>query len=182
MSASTTQLTSTSSSVDQIAADRHCVFRCQQSWFALPATAVREVTYAPELSVVPGSHASLAGLCHLRSEFIPVMQIDALLDETVIGKGENQKLLVLTSNTGPWAILVSEVSALVALETLTNSDVNLDDPGSGVVLGTAMFRDHVVRVLDAHRLLQWSQSQLEQHWRALASDSPSASFNQPGIQ
>ena len=153
---------------------RHCVFRCQENRYGLPATSVREITYAPELSSVPDSDASLAGMCHFRSEFIPVIRIDALLGGRSFRKDENEMLLVLNSSTGPWAVLISEVLALEALDTLTGGDTSIDDPVAGVVLGTAMFRDDVVRVLDAHRLQQLAQSQLESHWQ-LSSHAPNTS-------
>tara|TARA_R110002049_G_scaffold27321_2_gene93964 strand:+ start:19258 stop:19782 length:525 start_codon:yes stop_codon:yes gene_type:complete len=161
-----------SSTAPQIEATRHCVFRCREDWFALPATSVREITYAPKLSVVPGSHPLLAGMCHLRSEFLPVVRVDVLLADEAIETANDEKLLVLGSTTGGWAILISEVLALEPLDTLTNGDVNLDDSVSGVVLATAMFRDEVVRVLDPHRLLHLAQSQLENHW---STNSPESS-------
>jgi len=158
-------------SLESLSSDRHCVFRCHQAWFAMPAVSVREITYAPLLTRIPGSHPLLAGMCHLRSEFIPVIQLDALLDNSTVEQTKARKLLVLQGQLGHWAILISEVAALVALETLTHNDGNLDDPSSGVVLGTAMFHDEVVRVLDTHRVLQWAQALLEQHWRSMGRGS-----------
>ena len=153
--------------------DRHCVFRCQDNWFALPATVVREIANAPDVSVVPGSHPSLAGLCHLRSEFLPVIRIDALMGESAADASGDRKLLVLSSNSGPWAILISEVAALVALETLASGDLH-HETGNGVVMGTAMHNDEVVRVLDVHQLQRWSQTQLEEFWQgAVYENTPS---------
>ena len=171
--------TATTSSLDKIAVDRHCVIRCGDSWFAFPATAVREITYAPHLSSVLGSHPLLAGICHLRSEFLPVIQINLLLTDGACmapndQKLNDQKLLVLGNGGGNWGVLVSEVAALVALETLTNSDLNVDDPVNSVVRGTAMFQDEVVRVLDANRLQQLAQLQLERHWQVLNTQSDSS--------
>ena len=169
-----TGVTSVDLAADRLDADRHCVFRCYDNWFAINATAVREITFSPHLSIVPGSHSLLAGICHLRSEFLPVIRIDALLGDGPVDQCDDQKLLVLGSGTAPWAILISEVAALVALDTLTGGDMNVDDPISSVLLGTAMFGDEVVRVLDAHHLQQWSQRQLEHDWRTFASTSTSS--------
>ena len=156
----------TPSQVTHIGSDRHCVVRCQNSWYAFPATAIREITYAPPLASLPGSHPLLAGICHLRSEFLPVIRINLLLSDEFSTLPTDLKLLVLGSNSGNWGILVSEVAALEALETLSNSDMHSDDPVSSVVQGTAMFRDEVVRVLDPIRLQQFAQVQLQRHWHA----------------
>ena len=75
--------------------DKHCVFRSGTSWFSLPAVSVREITIAPDLVPVPQCHASLAGLCHLRSEFIPVISLAALLDiDASVGSPIQNKLMV----------------------------------------------------------------------------------------
>jgi chemotaxis signal transduction protein len=57
----------------------HCVMRRGASWFAFPAEKVREVLFRPPLLAVPHSDPLLAGLCHVRSEFFPVLRLDALL-------------------------------------------------------------------------------------------------------
>ena len=59
--------------------DKHCVFQCGDAIFSLPATSVREVTLMPTMVSVPLSHPALAGLGNLRSEFLPVINLEPLV-------------------------------------------------------------------------------------------------------
>lgn len=164
------------SQTSHLGTDRHCVVRCGKSWYAFPATAVREITYAPPLSTVPVSHMLLAGICHLRSEFLPVIRINLLFNDELSLNTNELKLIVLAGKLGNWGVLVTDVAALEVLETLTNNDVQSDDPVNCVVQGTAMFRDEVVRVIDPVRLHQLAHLQLQRHWQAASDASDSSAI------
>lgn len=146
---------------------KHCVFRCAGSWFSLPATAVRELRLAPEPVPVPGSHAALAGLCHARSEFMPVLRLNVLLDDGPPKDHEDQKLLVLTGSAGHWALLITEVVALEALETLVDPNVPVIGRPSAAVRGTASYGDQIVRVIDPGALQRHIQETLDSCWNNL---------------
>ena len=92
----------------------HCVFRRGLSWLALPAIAVREALPRPDMVPVPGTPSTFAGLCHVRSEFIPVLNLDSVLSEH--GSSGDQIMLILDDADGPWAVLVDELSSLQSLE------------------------------------------------------------------
>lgn len=143
--------------------DKHCVFRVGEGWFSIPATAVQEITLASEIVRVPGSHALLAGLCHVRSEFVPVLQLNALLQEAVIESDADQKLLVIEGTGGHWALLIDDVVALESLETLIHPDQRFDGSASPI-LGTATCRDQIVRVLDPNGVFRLSQKSLLDSW------------------
>ena len=148
---------------DLSASDKHCVFRSGTCWYSVPAVSVREITIAPQMFAVPQSHPSLAGLCHLRSEFVPVISLSALLevqDPTV--SQPNNKLMVINGTT-VWALLIAEAAALESLETILAPESRMDDSHSPV-MGTAMFNDQIVRVLDPNRLFRLAQQTLETTW------------------
>ncbi len=160
---------------DVSASDKHCVFRSGTSWYSVPAVAVREITIAPQLVSVPQSHASLAGLCHLRSEFIPVISLSSILevDDQAIDQ-PNNKLMVL-NGTSVWALLIAEAAALESLETILAPESRLDDSHQSPVMGTAMFNEQILRVLDPNRLFRLAQQTLETSWHrphASASRNP----------
>ncbi len=140
---------------------KHCVFRCGDCWFSMPATAVRELTIAPDLVQVPFCHSSVAGLGHLRSEFIPVVTLDGLLSfEAKLDRTTQDHLLVL-EGSNLWALLISESVGLETIETIVSQDAMSE---SNVVLGTAMYRDRIIRVLNPAALLNTAQTLLEQFW------------------
>lgn len=144
--------------------DKHVLFRLGKSWFSVPAIAVREVTIAPDLISVPGCHSSLEGLCRQQSEFIPVISLDAWFEiETTDRRGENNQLITLEGNS-VWAIRVSEVTTLQSLETIASQEDRNDERSSSPVIGTAIFGDRVIRVLNPDRLYQFAAQSLEQQW------------------
>jgi len=155
----------TSSNVDSA---KQFVFRTGELWFSVPAIAVREVTVAPELVQVPGCPRSLAGLCHLRSEFIPVVGLEELLEIDGIQPIERQDKLIVLSGRVSWAIRVAEAAALESLETLISPESRSDEGTATPVMGTAMFRDQIVRVLDPNAILRLAQKSLEQSWQPIA--------------
>lgn len=149
--------------------NKHCIFRCDQSWFSVPATTVREITVAPDLVAVPNSHPALAGLCHLRSEFIPVLSLTELLNGEDAENTDVASNLLVLRGSSVWAMQIAEAAALQSLETLVTPDVRSDDLSSSPITGTAMFRDQIVRVLDPVCLLRLAQQSLETDWRGTSS-------------
>ena len=151
--------------------DKHCVFRIGSAWFSIPAMAVREILPTSSIVSVPASHPSLAGVCHVRSEFIPVLRLAALLQESDEGTRENQKMLVIEGAGGRWALLMDEVVALESLETLIHPDYRPEVTHSPTprspVLGTATCRNQIVRVLDPNGVFRLAQEFLLDSWQLL---------------
>ena len=150
---------------DLSGSDKHCIFRCDRSWFSLPATSVSEIAIAPELVQVPNCHPSLAGLCHLRSEFIPVLSLTRLMNVDTKQTTETHGKLMVIHGSSVWAMLIAEAAALESLETLVTPDLRPDDLNPTPVTGTAMYREQIVRVLDPITLYRMAQQSLESHWR-----------------
>ena len=142
---------------------KHCVFQYGDSRFALVATAVREVTHAPPLVRVPCCPPSLAGLCHLRSEFVPVVHLGPLLGQREIHVKKPGQLLVLHSVLGPWALMIDRAISIETIETHIDAVGRGDGQRSGV-LGTATYQSQVVRVLDPQALHQLVQQSRHRQW------------------
>ena len=166
-----------SSTIELAQADKHFLFRCEQSWFSVPATSVREVTVAPDFVTVPGCHHAVEGLCRQQSEFIPVISLAALLDlDSSHERQENNQLLTLLAGS-VWAIRIAEAVGLEHLETIPSQELRTSDCGPSCVIGTSAFDEHVIRVLNPERLYQQAQRALEGQWngRGLRSN-PSLSL------
>lgn len=146
--------------------DKYCVFHQGGSLFAVPATCVLEVAKDPGIVSVPGSDAVLAGLCHLRNEFLAVLDLRALAGEN----GENgqdlteQQLLVISGSNGPWAVLVDRVSGLESLEVSLSQDIHSADDWSAAMIGSATLRNQVIRILEPFRVYRLADSILGQSW------------------
>ena len=148
---------------DISASHKHCVFRCGDSWFSIPAISVREIVVAPELVDVPGCHPSLFGLGHVRSEFVPVIAMTRLLDADPSSDLDANNCLLVLEGSSVWSFLISEAVALEPLETIVSPDLRTEHTNSAVI-GTAMFRGRIVRVLNPNELLTTAQHALDQYW------------------
>lgn len=142
----------------------HCVFRRGSSWLALPAVTVREVLPRPQTVFVPGSSAMFVGLCHVRSEFIPVLSLDMIPGQS--SDGSDQIMLILDDSDGPWALLVDEVSSL---QTLEISDA--PEQSASVVTGWATVNETVVQVLDQASIRMQAERELATLWEDAAAGS-----------
>jgi purine-binding chemotaxis protein CheW len=143
--------------------NKHCVFRCGDSWFSVPAVAVRQIVVIPELVRIPHCHRAIAGLGRVRGEFVPVISLDTLLEIDQSNESPASACLLVLEGNCNWSLLISETIALEYLETIVSQNARLENPNN-VVIGTAMFRDHIVRVLNPGGLLATAQSAFDQFW------------------
>ena len=141
----------------------YCVFRRGSRWLAFPTTTVREIMPRPEMVDVPGTPGSFFGLCHVRSEFIPVLNLESVLPES--DHANVSVMLIVDDTDTPWAILVDEVTTLRALEI---SDAPAADilNTSCVVVGWATFGSNVVQVLDPCRIRNRAEQELAMMWQS----------------
>ena len=143
----------------------HCVFRRGECWLALPAVAVREVMPLPEMVFVPGTPGSFAGLVHVRSEFIPVLNLNSVLPECE--NSTEEVMLIVDDADGPWAVLVDEVTSLRCLEISDAPAADLFDPTCTVV-GWATHGNAVIQVLDQSRIRAFAEQHLAEMWQSPA--------------
>jgi chemotaxis signal transduction protein len=141
----------------------HCVFRRGSFWLALPAIAVREAMPRQNMVFVPGTPNLFVGLCHVRSEFIPVLNLNSVLPDC--DDSDGNIMLVVDDTDGPWALLVDEVTSLRALEI---SDAPVADvlDTSCVIVGWATHGSDVIQVLDQTRVRMLAEQELAAMWQS----------------
>lgn len=143
--------------------DKHCVFRCGDAMFAVPAMSVREVTLMPTIVPVPLSHPALAGIGNLRSEFLPVLDLEPLVGSQAHLAATTGQLLVIDSALGSWAIAIDKVIAIDGIETHIDAGQRNENTVS-ILLGTATHDRKVISVLDVNGLQHIGQQTLEEQW------------------
>lgn len=141
----------------------YCVFRKGSVWLALPAMAIREVMPRPRLVAIPRTRPVLSGLCHIRSEFVPVLNLSSLCPEQHYGNEEF--LLIIEESAGDWGLLIDEVSALAVLEPSDAPDSDRDGWES-TVTGWATYQEQVVRILDEVRFREVASQELNPAFHA----------------
>jgi chemotaxis signal transduction protein len=159
--------------------DKHCMFQCGDVTFSVPATVVREVTMMPPVVPVPLSHPSLAGIGNVRSEFLPVIDLEPLIgDQAKLTAGVRQ-LLVIYSALGSWSIAIDRVLNIDAIETHIDADQRSENTTS-VLIGTATYQGRVISVLDVNGLQRIAQQTLENSWnKTWNTQSPNVPSSSP---
>ncbi len=151
---------------DLKACDRHCVFRAAGSTFAVSGLLVCEIAERPPLVAVPDAPDVLAGLCHFRNEFLPVLDLAHLVGTVSPDSQAAEYILVLTGHDGQWALLIDRGLALEPLEI----SYAATEGAAQVLVGTASHREDVVQVLDADMMYQQAVSLLEGCWQSAGRD------------
>jgi chemotaxis signal transduction protein len=144
--------------------EKYCIVRKGNSWFAIPALSVREITSSDSAIPVPRSHPVLAGLCQLRNEFLPVLRLFDRTEQEPSAPKRDTPLLVITGLSGTWAFEVDEIAGLASLDVSVDADTRSSDGWLAAVMGSATYRDKVVRLLDANRLYRLAERELRGAW------------------
>ena len=152
--------------------DKHCVFQCGDTMFSIPATSVREVTILPTVVRVPCSHPSLSGLGNLRSEFLPVIDLEPLIGDQARLSAENGQLIVIECPLGSWAIAIDKVIAIDGIETHIDAGQRSENTTSAL-MGTASYDGKVISVLDVNGLQRIAQQAQESLWQHANRTNPS---------
>jgi purine-binding chemotaxis protein CheW len=160
--------TSAQGGIDLASTEKFCVFQRASATFGVLASVVREVALQPSVTFVPDADPLLAGICHIRNEFLPVIRLSEFSVRKEISVGE-QQIIVISSANGPWALLVDRVIGLLPLEVSLCSDVGASHGWSAAVMGSATYRNQIVQVLDANALLRLAEDVLSRYWRGEVS-------------
>ena len=162
--------------MNQIALDnseRFCVFRSGDSWFGIPALAVRSIVPRPKMTRTPYSDPILKGLCHLQNEFMPVVSLQALTQiQYETSADAEQQLLIMLSPQGSWGLLIDQAVTLAALETSISSFSNRQDKWSRVTIGSATFQNQVLQIIDPSAMYQYVASLLDMFWQSAEPTEP----------
>ena len=135
----------------------HCVFSRGRHQLAVPAVRVREVLPAPAMISLPHTPIVFSGLCHLRSEFIPVLNIDSFLNH---GRNARDEFLLLIEDSDcVWALIVDKVHSLLPLE-ISDAPESDDANRDSVIVGWATHEESVIQILDPGRVRELAERQL----------------------
>jgi chemotaxis signal transduction protein len=162
----------TRTSLSDSSSEKHCVFRCGASWFSVPAVAVRQIVVTPDVVQVPSCHRALVGLGRVRGEFIPILALESLLELDRHAELPNGDCLLVFEGKCLWSLLISESIALESMETIVSQEARTDG-AHNVVIGTAMFQERIVRVLNPSGLLAVAQATFDEFWNRSTERTPS---------
>jgi chemotaxis signal transduction protein len=143
--------------------EKYCVFERGGALFAILGTSVREVGLRPKISTVPGSHPMLAGLGHVRNEFLPFLQLNESTGHDK-SAGQESQTVIMSGDNGPWGLLVDRVIDLLPLDVSLCSDKQGGQGWLAAAMGSATLDHRVVRVLDERALYRHVTETLNRYW------------------
>lgn len=144
--------------------DQYCVFQAENSIWAVAAASVREIADTAPIVNVPEAPPEVVGVCHIRMEFVPVLSLPGLLGEAGGDRESADFLLILDGSEGRWALPIQRALSLHPLEIAVGEAATDANPRSSGILGTATFRDQVLRIVDASWLYRRAHDVMEKHW------------------
>jgi len=149
--------------------EKYCVFERAATLYAVLAMSVREVGLRPSFAAVPESSGILAGLTHLRNEFLPLVR-DLTTAPGAAERGPHEsQVVVILGDQGPWGLLVDRVVGLSPLDVSLCNE-SLGRGWAKAVMGSATLDHRIVRVLDERALYRSIADELNRHWaQALAT-------------
>lgn len=151
--------------------EKYCVMRSGGQGYALPATVIRYVTPTPTIFPAPQTDPTMSGICHLRNEFLAVVDLNLLArigDPHDDRQRSKRQLAALSSMQGNWGLLVDEVQTLASLEHTTHGDADRRGFASAII-GSATHNGQFLSVLDPNRLYKLVEDRLRAAWAAMVS-------------
>lgn len=148
-------------------AGKYCVFQCCGETFAISALAIRNVTPVPDLSPIPLTDRSLAGLAYVHNEFLPVFDLSEFIGAGGDHQLDAQQMLIFNGAEGAWGILIDQVLGLEDLEISFSGRRGHAKDWASVNVGSATFREYFVSVVEPDDLSSLLAGQLRGHWQAI---------------
>ncbi len=147
-----TDLLAKDKDVESTATTPYLVFRVGQSWLAIRALVLRELTQPGVIRRVPHQRSEvLLGLTAVRGEILLCFSLHALMDETVPRTAnESTRFLVARHQGADWIFPVDEVSGIydIPAEAVEPLPSTLTHAGSVYTLGIAQCGDRPVGLVD----------------------------------
>ena len=145
--------------------DRYCVFQSGENWFAWPSLAIRCVVPQRSVTLVPHSDPILDGICYVQNEFVPVLNLRALMNVEYESEVEGERqLMIMLGSQGPWGLFIDRAIALASLEISYSSFEQDGDGWSRVIIGSATYSKHVVQVMDSEAVYLYAARLLNMFW------------------
>ena len=148
--------------------------------YALPASAVQEVFFLPELSPIPEAPEDIIGTVNVRGDLIPIMDLNRRFGYPATDYHLTDSIVVLNWQELRLGILTHQVKEVTKLEQeLITSELLYDHPFSDLkqnrfLEGFCQKDEEVILLLNLNKLLRYveeSELSLDLDWAELAEES-----------
>jgi purine-binding chemotaxis protein CheW len=129
-------------------------FRAGHQRYALPIERVREIQKIVAFADIPDENAMVIGMVDIRGEIVPVVDVRSLLGLPVQPYTLETPMVVVSSASGPVALVVDAVDAVAEMSADGAGIVPEMHSLAPRVLGVHRIAEELVFLLDIDRLLE----------------------------
>ncbi|MCC5652438.1 chemotaxis protein CheW [Nostoc sp. XA013] len=136
----------------------YLMFNLNHSRYGIPATAVQELFFLPEVTAIAVTSGTILGVINLRGKFLPVMDLYRRLEQARPSFQLTDSMIVLEWQTQRIGIIVNQVDSVqaiaadqIAANVCGQSKESLPD---GLVTGIANVEEGIVTLLNPELLVQ----------------------------
>ncbi|MEH2292595.1 MAG: chemotaxis protein CheW [Nostoc sp.] len=136
------------------------MFKLNHSRYGIPATAVQELFFLPEVTAIAESPSTILGVINLRGKFLPVMDLYHRLKQARPPFQLTDSMIVLEWETQRIGIIVSQVDSVqaIAADQITANVCNQSKESlpDALVMGIANVEEGIVTLLNPEILVQYA--------------------------
>ncbi|AVH63604.1 chemotaxis signal transduction protein CheW [Nostoc sp. 'Peltigera membranacea cyanobiont' N6] len=138
--------------------ESYLMFKLNHSRYGIPATAVQELFFLPEVTAIAETPSTILGVINLRGKFLPVMDLYHRLEQARPPFQLTDSMIVLEWETQRIGIIVNQVDSVqaiapdrIAANVCDRSKESLQDK---LVTGIANVEEGIVTLLNPELLVQ----------------------------
>jgi purine-binding chemotaxis protein CheW len=138
--------------------ESYLMFKLNHSRYGIPATAVQELFFLPEVTAIAETPSTILGVINLRGKFLPVMDLYHRLEQARPPFQLTDSIIVLECQTQRIGIIVNQVDSVqaiapdrIAANVCDRSKESLQDR---LVTGIANVEEGIVTLLNPELLVQ----------------------------
>jgi purine-binding chemotaxis protein CheW len=91
-------------------------FRLAGEWYLIDVGNVLEIFHYRDPTSVPGSVDEILGILNIRGKIVPILSGSSLFHLSASTKPNDEKIIILETNTADFGIVVDDVSEILELE------------------------------------------------------------------
>ncbi|WP_324982946.1 chemotaxis protein CheW [Nostoc sp.] len=140
--------------------ESYLMFKLNHSRYGIPAIAVQELFFLPEVTAIAETPRTILGVINLRGKFLPVMDLYHRLEQTRPPFQLTDSMIVLEWQTHRIGIIVNQVDSVqaiapdqIAANVCGQSKESLPD---GLVTGIANVEEGIVTLLNPEVLVEYA--------------------------
>lgn len=141
------------------------VFQLGEEEYALPILYVKEIVRIPKLIQPPSLQKGIIGLCNMRSELLPIVDVRPFFHIENSGDSKRNRIIVTDYNGQKIGIVTNKVSEVIEIskENRKESPTNLKKVGEGFIKDIIIYNKgkRIIIMLNGEKLMEYGTKVLK---------------------